>query len=147
MFTKGTMRGVGGIGRPAAGKTGTTDAQATAWFAGFTPDLAGAVSIGDPRGAQDHKLNDVTIGGRSYGSVFGATIPGPIWNDTMMAALKGTPKTPFTPVNSARFGGCGSSCRPVRPAVPRDEPHDEGGDDGAGRGGEGTASPATDDGG
>ncbi|SPL88167.1 Multimodular transpeptidase-transglycosylase [[Actinomadura] parvosata subsp. kistnae] len=147
VFTKGTMSGVGGIGRPAAGKTGTTDAQATAWFAGFTPDLAGAVSIGDPRGAQDHKLNDVTIGGRSYGSVFGATIPGPIWNDTMMAALKGTPKTPFTPVNSARFGGCGSNCRPVRPAEPRDEPHDEGGDDGAGRGGEGTAPPATDDGG
>ncbi|MFC7591825.1 transglycosylase domain-containing protein [Nonomuraea antimicrobica] len=37
VFTKGTMTSVGGIGRPAAGKTGTTDAQATAWFAGFTP--------------------------------------------------------------------------------------------------------------
>nr|BFE77478.1 hypothetical protein GCM10020093_000790 [Planobispora longispora] len=48
VFTKGTMRHVGGIGRDAAGKTGTTDDHATAWFAGFTPDLAGAVSIGDP---------------------------------------------------------------------------------------------------
>ncbi|MGR6913777.1 transglycosylase domain-containing protein [[Actinomadura] parvosata] len=113
VFTKGTMRGVGGIGRPAAGKTGTTDAQATAWFAGFTPDLAGAVSIGDPRGAQDHKLNNVTIGGRYYASVFGASIPGPIWKDTMIAALKGTPATDFTPINSARFGGCGTGCQPV----------------------------------
>ncbi|AQZ68105.1 Multimodular transpeptidase-transglycosylase [[Actinomadura] parvosata subsp. kistnae] len=113
VFTKGTMRGVGGIGRPAAGKTGTTDAQATAWFAGFTPDLAGAVSIGDPRGAQDYKLNNVTIGGRYYASVFGASIPGPIWKDTMIAALKGTPATDFTPINSSRFGGCGTGCQPV----------------------------------
>src|SRR5690606_21733221 len=90
VFTKGTMRGVGGIGRPAAGKTGTTDQQATAWFAGFTPDLAGAVSIGDPRGSQRYKLNNVTIGGRYYPNVFGASIPGPIWRDTMIAALKGT---------------------------------------------------------
>ena len=77
VFTKGTMRGVGGIGRDAAGKTGTTDDYAAAWFAGFTPDLAGAVSIGDPRGSQKHKLNGVTIGGRYYGAVFGATHPGP----------------------------------------------------------------------
>ncbi|WP_336207409.1 transglycosylase domain-containing protein [Nonomuraea sp. LPB2021202275-12-8] len=115
VFTKGTMRGVGGIGRPAAGKTGTTDAQATAWFAGFTPDLAGAVSIGDPRGAQKYKLNNITIGGRYYGSVFGASVPGPIWKDTMLAALKGVEATPFRPINSSRFGGCGRGCAPVQP--------------------------------
>ncbi|MDF5755357.1 transglycosylase domain-containing protein [Spongiactinospora sp. TRM90649] len=115
VFTKGTMRGVGGIGRDAAGKTGTTDSQSTAWFAGTTPDLAGAVSIGDPRGAVNHKLNNVTIGGRYYGSVFGATIPGPIWKDTMIAALKNVPKTSFKPINSARFGGCGSACAPKKP--------------------------------
>ncbi|MEV4218955.1 transglycosylase domain-containing protein [Nonomuraea sp. NPDC049725] len=114
VFTHGTMRGVGGIGRPVAGKTGTSDAQATAWFAGFTPDLAGAVSIGDPRGAQKYKLNGVTIGGKYYGSVFGASVPGPIFKDTMMAALKGTKATPFHPINTARFGGCGSSCAPVQ---------------------------------
>ncbi|MEU6711159.1 transglycosylase domain-containing protein [Nonomuraea sp. NPDC046802] len=125
VFTRGTMRGVGGIGRPAAGKTGTTDAQATAWFAGFTPDLAGAVSIGDPRGAQKYKLNGVTIGGRYYGSVFGASIPGPIWKDTMIDALKGIPATNFTPVNSARFGGCGSGCQPAPQRVQPDNGGDE----------------------
>ncbi|MEV0354042.1 transglycosylase domain-containing protein [Nonomuraea sp. NPDC050680] len=114
VFTKGTMRGVGGIGRDAAGKTGTTDNQATAWFAGFTPDLAGAVSIGDIRGAQEHKLNNITIGGRYFGSVFGASVPGPIWKDTMLAALKDIEPTSFQPINSARFGGCGQGCAPVR---------------------------------
>ncbi|MET7461008.1 transglycosylase domain-containing protein [Nonomuraea sp. NPDC005501] len=129
VFTQGTMRGVGGIGRPAAGKTGTTDGYASAWFAGFTPDLAGAVSIGDPRGSQRYKLTGITIGGRYFGSIQGASVPGPIWKDTMMAALKGTPATPFTPVDTARFGGCGSSCAPVREQAPDDdqEPADDDG--------------------
>ncbi|GAA2274541.1 transglycosylase domain-containing protein [Nonomuraea roseoviolacea subsp. roseoviolacea] len=121
VFTQGTMRGVGGIGRPAAGKTGTTDGYASAWFAGFTPDLAGAVSIGDPRGSQRYKLTGITLGGQSFGSVQGASVPGPIWKDTMLAALKGTPATPFTPVDQARFGGCGSACAPVRRQTPDDE--------------------------
>ncbi|WP_406312306.1 penicillin-binding protein [Streptosporangium sp. NBC_01639] len=114
VFTKGTMRGVGGIGRDAAGKTGTTDAYSTAWFAGFTPDLAGAVSIGDPRGSTKYKLTGVTIGGTYYGIVAGASLPGPIWKDTMMAALKGVKATSFHPIDSARFGGCGQSCSPKR---------------------------------
>ena len=111
VFTKGTMRGVGGIGRDAAGKTGTTDDYAAAWFAGFTPDLAGAVSIGDPRGSQEHKLNGVTIGGRYYGAVFGATMPGPIWKDTMLAALKDVPPTSFTPIELG-------AVRRLRPGLP-----------------------------
>ncbi|RVX42966.1 membrane peptidoglycan carboxypeptidase [Nonomuraea polychroma] len=111
VFTKGTMRDVGGIGRDAAGKTGTTDDYATAWFAGFTPDLAGAVSIGDPRGSQRHKLVGVTIGGRYYGTVAGASLPGPIWRDTMVAALRDVPPSSFTPMDTARFGGCDRFCR------------------------------------
>jgi membrane peptidoglycan carboxypeptidase len=116
VFTKGTMRGVGGIGRDAAGKTGTTDDYASAWFAGFTPDLAGAVSIGDPRGAQRHKLIGVTIGGRYHGVVAGATLPGPIWRDTMIGALKDVPPSRFTPIDPA-YEGCSRGC----PAEERDE--------------------------
>ncbi|GAB2931012.1 transglycosylase domain-containing protein [Nonomuraea fastidiosa] len=112
VFTDGTMRGVGGIGRPAAGKTGTTDGYASAWFAGFTPDLAGAVSLGDPRGSQQYKLTGVTIGGRYYGSVQGASVPGPIWRDTMIQALRKVPPTPFTPIITSRFEGCTTGCRP-----------------------------------
>ncbi|GAA4591929.1 transglycosylase domain-containing protein [Planotetraspora phitsanulokensis] len=117
----GTMSAVGGIGRDAAGKTGTSDDSSSAWFAGFTPDLAGAVSLGDPRGAVKHKLNNVTIGGTTYGSVFGADISGRIWKYTMIDALKGIPATDFTPVNTARFGGCGAGCAPHN-----EEPTDNG---------------------
>ncbi|MGH3392811.1 MAG: penicillin-binding protein [Actinomadura sp.] len=97
VFTKGTMRGVGGIDRPAAGKTGTTDNSSAAWFAGYTPDLAAAVSVGDLRGAFQHPLSGsgACMGGRCYGTVFGATVPGPIWKQSMIDALRGTPETPF----------------------------------------------------
>ncbi|KAB8188753.1 penicillin-binding protein [Nonomuraea phyllanthi] len=127
VLTKGTMSGVGGLGRPAAGKTGTTDGYATAWFAGFTPDLAGAVSIGDPRGSQRYKLTGVTIGGRYFGAVAGATLPGPIWKDTMIAALKDVPASDFTPVNTARFGGCDQNCAPARADRPQEGRPQEGG--------------------
>ncbi|MFQ9936586.1 MAG: penicillin-binding transpeptidase domain-containing protein [Phascolarctobacterium faecium] len=46
VFVDGTAGGAG-IGRPAAGKTGTTDDYTDAWFVGFTPNLSAAVWIGD----------------------------------------------------------------------------------------------------
>lgn len=122
VFDKGTMKGQS-LDRPAAGKTGTNNGYTAAWFAGYTPDLAGAVSLGDPRGSIKYKLNNITIGGRYYGSVFGATIPGPIWKATFLEALKGVPPTPFHPINTERFGGCGANCAPVR------HDHDDEGDD------------------
>jgi membrane peptidoglycan carboxypeptidase len=90
VLTKGTAGGQG-IGRPAAGKTGTVDDFSAAWFAGYTPDLASAVWMGDPRGGFGHPMNDLCMNGNCYGAVFGATIPAPIWHDTMEAALSGTP--------------------------------------------------------
>ncbi len=87
-FNGGTAASLG-IGRPAAGKTGTTDGSAAAWFAGFTPQMAGAVFVGDPRGPQQYPLRNVTIGDRYYGVVYGATIPGPIWQETMRGAHEG----------------------------------------------------------
>ena len=38
----------GAVGRPVGGKTGTTDDTRSAWFVGFTPDLAAASFIADP---------------------------------------------------------------------------------------------------
>ncbi|MFC4529743.1 transglycosylase domain-containing protein [Sphaerisporangium dianthi] len=137
VFTKGTMRGVGGIGRDAAGKTGTTDGSMTAWFAGYTPDLAGAVSLGDPRGSYTHPLRGVTIGGRYYGEVFGATISGQIWKATMLDALSGIDPSSFTAPDMSRFGGCSGGCAPKPPKDPIENdgtgfpvPDDHGGPDG-----------------
>ncbi|MFI6793985.1 transglycosylase domain-containing protein [Nonomuraea sp. NPDC050383] len=120
VFTKGTMQEVGGIGRDAAGKTGTTDDYTAAWFAGYTPNLASAVSLGDLRGAFKHKLIGVTIGGRYYSYVYGATISGRIWKTAMLGALKGVEAADFNPVNQERFGGCGENCAP-KPKKKRDE--------------------------
>ena len=45
------------IGRPAGGKTGTTNSAGAAWFAGFTPQVATAVWAGDPRGGSKYPLS------------------------------------------------------------------------------------------
>jgi membrane peptidoglycan carboxypeptidase len=93
VLDKGTGAGLG-LGRPAAGKTGTVDDFSAAWFAGYTPDLASAVWVGNPRGGFGHPMDDVSLPGFS-GTMFGASVPGPIWQDTMTAALKGKPEHGF----------------------------------------------------
>jgi membrane peptidoglycan carboxypeptidase len=83
------------LGRDAAGKTGTINDSAAVWFVGYTPDLAAAVATYDPRGGYGHPMKNVTIGGHYFTQVFGSSLPGPIWKQAMLAALAGTPKTPF----------------------------------------------------
>ncbi|WP_171064198.1 transglycosylase domain-containing protein [Actinomadura soli] len=94
VLTKGTARGMG-LGRDAAGKTGTVDNFSAAWFAGYTPDLAAAVWVGDPRGGYKYPMESLCMDGRCYGSVFGATIPAPIWQQSMLGALSDTSPTSF----------------------------------------------------
>jgi membrane peptidoglycan carboxypeptidase len=101
-FKGGTANGLG-IGRPAAGKTGTTDNAAYAWFAGHTPNLASAVVVGDIRGGEKNPLQGVWIGGRYYGIVYGGTLPGPIWQATMSRATSDLPAESFAP-SPSRYG-------------------------------------------
>ncbi len=75
-------------GRPAAGKSGTTNEAGAVWFAGYTPDLAAAVWVGDPRGGAKYPLKNIVINGRAYETVYGSSIPGPIWKASMEGALK-----------------------------------------------------------
>ena len=77
------------IGRPAAGKTGTTDGFTAAWFSGYTPQLAASVWVGDPRGGTTHPLRNVTVGGRFFAHVYGADLAAPVWRMTMSGALRG----------------------------------------------------------
>ncbi|GAA2384667.1 transglycosylase domain-containing protein [Nonomuraea africana] len=104
VFSKGTMKGQS-IGRPAAGKTGTNNGYTSAWFAGYTPDLAAAVSLGDIRGSYRYPLRGVRIGDQWYGQVQGASLPGPIWVESMTSALRHTRPASFARPNMARFGG------------------------------------------
>jgi len=75
------------IGRPAAGKTGTTDSFRDAWFVGYTPDLAAAVWTGND---DFSKMNHA----------YGGNIPASIWGDFMKKALSGTKPKDFQSVKS-----------------------------------------------
>ena len=92
VITKGTGRGAS-IGRPAGGKTGTTNGSTDVWFAGYTPQMSAAVWVGHEH--EVRPLKRFTLAGRSYGTVYGATIPAPIWADFMRAALRGEPVEQF----------------------------------------------------
>ncbi len=78
-------------GRPAAGKTGTTDGYSSAWFVGYTPQLAAVVEAGNIAAPENHPLVNVYAGGRYYAQVFGADIPALAWARTMNAALANQP--------------------------------------------------------
>jgi membrane peptidoglycan carboxypeptidase len=93
----GTGTEAGLDSRPSAGKTGTTDERFAAWFVGYTPNLAGAVWVGDPK--HERKMVDITIGGVPHAKVFGGAVPGPIWRDMMSGALEGKPVDQFNLVD------------------------------------------------
>ena len=76
------------IGRPVAGKTGTTNDFTDAWFVGYTPNLVTAVWVGYPQG-----LVPMT---NVHGiRVFGGTLPAMIWRSFMSEAVAGTPVESF----------------------------------------------------
>ena len=86
MLEGAIARGTGtaaSIGRPAAGKTGTTDDNHDAWFIGYTPDIVTAVWVGDDTGSQ------------SLGEIYGGTVPAQIWHDYMASAVSGTSADDF----------------------------------------------------
>lgn len=84
-----------GIGRPALGKTGTTENNAAVWFAGGTPQYTSAVWVGDPRGGGSHPVNTIRMYGSYTSDVFGATTAGPIWQQTMTSVMNGLPVKSF----------------------------------------------------
>jgi penicillin-binding protein 1A len=75
----GTGAGSGDGVHPNAGKTGTTEDHADAWFVGYTRDLSTAVWMGYPRG----EIPMLNVHGQE---VAGATFPVPIWHEYMAAA-------------------------------------------------------------
>jgi membrane peptidoglycan carboxypeptidase len=90
--------------RPAAGKTGSTNENAAIWFAGFTPQMAAAIWVGDPRGGFAYPMTNVTINGQYYSYVTGGQIPNPIWRDTMIAAHANLAPKPFELFNDWGVG-------------------------------------------
>ncbi|MBZ6473014.1 transglycosylase domain-containing protein [Streptomyces griseocarneus] len=81
--------------RPAAGKTGTTDGNRSAWFAGYTPQLSTAIGMYrvDPNAKKQEFLSMRGVGGKP--TIHGASFPAEIWADYMGKALKGQPVLQF----------------------------------------------------
>ncbi|TDC26463.1 penicillin-binding protein [Micromonospora sp. 15K316] len=88
--TADSVRGT--VGRPVAGKTGTTDSTRSAWFVGYTPELAAASFISDP----DNPFNAVGDGQ--------SQIPISAVAETLRDGLKGKPTRQFTPPSDAIVG-------------------------------------------
>ncbi|MBD24497.1 MAG: penicillin-binding protein [Candidatus Marinimicrobia bacterium] len=84
VIQNGTGRSIRAIGKPIAGKTGTSNDALDAWFLGFSPDLVVGVFTGfdDPR----------TLGPRETGS----SVAAPIFRSFMAKALKEKPAKPFS---------------------------------------------------
>jgi penicillin-binding protein 1A len=80
---QGTGIKVAAVGKPLAGKTGTSSDWFDAWFVGFSPDLAAGVYVGFDT---PHTLGDGETGGN---------VAAPIFRDFMADALRNAPSTDF----------------------------------------------------
>jgi membrane peptidoglycan carboxypeptidase len=107
-------------GRPAVGKTGTAENSSATWFAGYTPQYATAVWVGDPRGGIRYPVQNITAYGRTFGTVFGASVPGPIWRDTMNGVMRGLPELGFPAVDPVVASGSNRVAVPNLVGMSRD---------------------------
>ncbi|MEV6972417.1 transglycosylase domain-containing protein [Kitasatospora sp. NPDC093806] len=85
---RGTGAAALDLGRPAAGKTGTTDANLAAWFAGYTPELA--TTVGLFRENPKTHAKEPLAGTAGYARINGGVFPTLIWTAYMSDALDGT---------------------------------------------------------
>ncbi|MER7486689.1 transglycosylase domain-containing protein [Streptomyces sp. NPDC126497] len=87
VIENGTGYKAQGLGRRAAGKTGTTDKNKSAWWVGYTQQLATSVAMfrEDPK---DHELLSMN-GTAGEDSIHGGDVPTQIWTEYMKDALKG----------------------------------------------------------
>lgn len=87
VIENGTGQNAKALGRTAAGKTGTTDENKSAWFVGYTQQLSTSIAMfrEDPKSSKLLSMN----GTAGEDSIHGGDIPTSIWTEYMKAALKG----------------------------------------------------------
>jgi penicillin-binding protein 1A len=102
---RGTATQARVLGRPVAGKTGTTNEYRSAWFVGYTPQIVVGVFVGFD---DNRSLGDGEVGGV-------ASLP--IFIDFMKAALKDVPPTEFKPPKQAKFAMVGGVREAFRPGT------------------------------
>ncbi len=115
VVNSGTGSRASWIGRPVAGKTGSTDGQKSAWFSGYTPQLAASVMLTK----EDSKGNPISLAGTGgLGSVGGSSFPTAIFAEFMKAALEGEPVESFSDTSTdwGVGGDTGSSTSTTSPS-------------------------------
>ncbi|MGW1748997.1 transglycosylase domain-containing protein [Streptomyces sp. NPDC002092] len=103
------------LGRPAAGKTGTTDNNLSAWFVGYTPELTTSVAMFAEKPTDHTRISLGDAAGISR--VNGGSYPTRIWTAYMSAALKGRPVDDFHLQLPAQTDSPQTAARP-HPATP-----------------------------
>ncbi len=91
VVSSGTGQRARAVGRPVAGKTGTTNDMKDAWFIGFVPQLVAGVWVGYD---QEKSLGASGSGGQAAA---------PIWTTFMQRALAGVPVQDFSPPENVTF--------------------------------------------
>ncbi len=85
------------IGRPSAGKTGTSNNFADAWYIGYTPSLCTAVWVGYPQGRRS------MVGVHGLEEPNGEILPMDIWSEYMSRATEGEPPLGFPAADLSQF--------------------------------------------
>ena len=117
VVNNGTGATARGLGRPSAGKTGTTDMNKSAWYVGFTPQLSTAVFM-TKENKDGIPVSLYGTGGREM--VTGGSFPAAIWTGFMKGALKNekVQQFPDLPKNALR----GMDCPTVLPPDMKEAP-------------------------
>ncbi|GIU89841.1 MAG: hypothetical protein KatS3mg010_0940 [Acidimicrobiia bacterium] len=119
VIERGTASSNGRIGRPAAGKTGTTDDNKNAWFVGYTPQYTTAVWMGDP-------VTNLPMSNVGGVRVQGGNLPTRIWALTMRPRARRPARRRVHPARRVAVAPCADHLG-GRPVVP--PPHDLADDD------------------
>ena len=87
----------GNLDRPVAGMSGTAGDHSAIWFAGFTPQLATALWIGDYKGGFLNPVNNVSIFGETFNPAVGSNAAAVLWQHIMAGQVANMPSVGFTP--------------------------------------------------
>lgn len=93
VIENGTGQRAKALSRHAAGKTGTTDENKSAWWVGYTTQLSTAVTMFREDPKDNGLLSMNGVGG--FDSIHGGDLPTQVWTEYMKAALKGQDDVPF----------------------------------------------------
>ncbi|MEU8027575.1 transglycosylase domain-containing protein [Streptomyces sp. NPDC049099] len=125
VIQNGTGKNAKALGRTAAGKTGTTDSNKSAWFVGYTQQLSTSVAM-FRENPKDHELLSMN-GTAGVPSIHGGDIPTSVWTEYMKAALKNANDTGFpdaTEIGKIQDEAGAPSPKPTPSITPSPTPSD-----------------------